>query len=320
MRQLWEECFPDPSGFNAFFFQKLYRPAFTLLLEKEGNLCAMTQRLPCHLRLMEEDGTPLGVDATYIYGACTAPPCRRRGYMDTLLHETFVADQRDERAASLLIPAEPWLFAFYRLFGYESFFTVEQHTILSCADSPPNNNERKQREDQEERKERKMPRRLTVDDIPALSARYEALPSPCLMCRTATDWAALLRLFDTLGKGAYGWFAAGQLTAYAFCWADNAQEAVGLTPQQEQELLHILGRDSLTYTTYTQQIPLATSLTIPRTRGNPSEGNPSDRQSADTGKGTIQSLGCIKWYPRESLRSVRQLPTVSAGYMNLMLN
>ena len=32
------------------------------------------------------------------------------------------------------------------------------------------------------------------------------------------------------------------MTAYAFCWADNAQEALGLTATQEQGLLEILGQ------------------------------------------------------------------------------
>jgi len=320
VRQLWETCFPDPSGFNAFFFREgYYVPAFTLLLEEEGTLCAMTQMLPCHLRMTGGSGTPLEVAATYIYGACTAPAFRRRGYMAALLRYSFARDQQAGRAASLLIPAEPWLFDFYRPFGYESFFTIEQHTVTSDAggdDSAlPNGGEQASTP--------LLPRRLTPSDIPALAARYEAVPAACRMCRTATDWTALLRLFDTLGKGAYGWFEAGRLTAYAFCWADNAQEAIGLTPQQEQGLLCILACDSLTYTTYEQQIPLAQGSPPDSLSNNPSDG-PSSHAAKATGAtaaGVVtQTLGCIKWYPAHSGQPACSVPTVSAGYMNLMLN
>ena len=41
-------------------------------------------------------------------------------------------------------------------------------------------------------------------------------------------------MFDALGVGVYGWFDGAALTAYAFCWEDTAQEAIGLTANREK--------------------------------------------------------------------------------------
>ena len=92
------------------------------------------------------------------------------------------------------------------------------------------------------------PRRLTRADIPQLAALYDALTPACRIARDEAYWRGQLALFDALGAGAYGWFAGETLTAYAFCWADNAQEALGLTEAQEQGLLQALGRDTLAVT------------------------------------------------------------------------
>ena len=119
IRALWDVCFPDSSGFNEYFFAHIFDFHKTLLLEQQGVLCAMLQMLP--YRLSVDDET---CEATYIYGACTAPDARRKGYMSRLLDHSFALDRAEGRAASILIPAEPWLFDFYRSFGYKSGFYV----------------------------------------------------------------------------------------------------------------------------------------------------------------------------------------------------
>ena len=109
---LWETCFPDEGGFNGYFFSHLYEPQHTLLLMQENTLCAMLQMLPYTLSV---NGEPREI--TYIYGVCTHPAHRRRGYAAELLERSFALDKGKKRAASILIPAEKWLFEFYRPFG-----------------------------------------------------------------------------------------------------------------------------------------------------------------------------------------------------------
>lgn len=238
IRRLWEVCFPDEGGFNDYFFAHHFDITKTLLSVEGGELCAMVQMLPYRLML---DGRE--AEITYIYGACTNPAHRRKGHMARLLEHSFALDRAAGRAASALIPAEKWLFDFYKPFGYEPFFFIEKQEITREGSGI-------------------LPRRLTQDDIPQLTALYETHTTPCRIARDAAYWQAQLAMFDALARGAYGWFEGGKLTAYAFCWEDNAQEALGMTPAQAQGLLDALGRDSLAVVT--------------------------------AGQGT--ALGCIKWY------------------------
>ena len=82
---LWETCFPDEGGFNGYFFSHLYEPQHTLLLMQENTLCAMLQMLPYTLSVNGELR-----EITYIYGVCTHPSHRRRGYAAELLERSFV--------------------------------------------------------------------------------------------------------------------------------------------------------------------------------------------------------------------------------------
>lgn len=224
VRALWEVCFPDDSGFNDYFFRHHYRPQHTLLLTEDAALCAMLQMLPYRLSAAEGEG-----EITYIYGACTAPAHRRKGYMARLLEQSFVMDQAAGRAASALIPAEEWLFGFYAPFGYRPFFYIDTRIIHRTQGGT-------------------LPQRLTAADIPAMDKLYRRLAGGCCIVREPADWQAQLALFDTLGRGVYGWFDGAHLTAYAFCWEDTVQEAFGLTARQEQGLLVVLGQEALSVT------------------------------------------------------------------------
>ncbi len=238
VRALWEVCFPDDSGFNDYFFQHHYQPQHTLLLTGDAELCAMLQMLPYRLSAAEGKG-----EITYIYGACTAPAHRRKGCMARLLEQSFVLDQAAGRAASALIPAEEWLFGFYAPFGYRPFFHIDTRIIHRTQGGT-------------------LPQRLTTADIPEMDRLYRTHTGGCRIVRKFADWQTQLALFDTLGKGVYGWFDGAHLTAYAFCWEDTAQEVLGLTAQQEQGLLLALERETLSMTSCGQN----------------------------------RALGCIKWY------------------------
>ena len=239
VRDLWELCFPDEGGFNPYFFLHWFDARRTLVLTEGDTLCAMVQMLPYRLETASGER-----DVTYIYGACTHPAHRRKGYMAQLLEHSFALDRAAGRAASVLIPAEQWLFEFYRPFGYAPFFYVSRREIVHTAAGD-------------------APRRLSAADIPHLAALYARLAPACRIRRDMAYWTEQIALFDALGAGVYGWSDEnGELAAYAFCWADDAQEAVGMTPAREQGLLAALGQGKMVYTAYGQE----------------------------------QALGCIKWH------------------------
>ena len=222
---LWETCFPDEGGFNGYFFSHLYEPQHTLLLMQENTLCAMLQMLPYTLSV---NGEPREI--TYIYGVCTHPSHRRRGYAAELLKRSFALDKEKKRAASILIPAEKWLFEFYRPFGYTETFYLSRRSLTRTAGGV------------------ELPRRLSDAHIPQINALYEASCPPLHITRSREEWSRQIAMFDALGAGVYGWFDGAALTAYAFCWEDTAQEAIGLTANRERGLLNALSRETLTVT------------------------------------------------------------------------
>ena len=167
VRALWETCFPDEGGFNDYFFAHFYKEKYTLLYLEGETLVAMVQMLPYRMTV-----GGLSREATYIYGACTDPAHRRKGYMARLLERSFELDREAGRIASVLIPAEKWLFDFYKPFGYEPFFHISRREITCTAG------------------EREAPRRLTSADVPALAALYDKLVPKC---RIERDTAYSLR-------------------------------------------------------------------------------------------------------------------------------
>ena len=158
------------------------------------------------------------------------PSHRRRGYAAELLERSFALDKEKNRAASILIPAEKWLFEFYRPFGYAETFYLSRRSLTRTAG------------------EFELPRRIGDAHIPQINALYEASCPPLHITRSREEWSRQIAMFDALGVGVYGWFDGAALTAYAFCWEDTAQEAIGLTANRERGLLNALSRETLTVT------------------------------------------------------------------------
>lgn len=212
---LWELCFPDDSGFNAYYLQHLLSLPNTLILEENGTLAAMLQMLPYEILL---DGCIQ--TATYIYGACTHPQARRRHFMSHLLEESFRLDRICGRAASMLIPQEAWLFDFYRQFGYETAFYVKdgRYVVVPCAHAGL--------------------RHLSAEDVPALNRLYqsETQYADPLALRSAEQWRDQIALFEARGVGAFGLMdAQNDLIGAAFVWRETdglwVQEALGAEQQ-----------------------------------------------------------------------------------------
>lgn len=264
--RLWDQCFPDEGGFNPYFFENLFAPACTLLLLEEGRLCAMTQMLPYRLR------TPLGnEEVTYIYGACTALEMRKRGYMAQLLQHSFTLDRQAGRAASILIPQEEWLFGFYRKFGYQpAFFVTEE-----CYTTP-----------KETTHTSAALQTLSSSDVLALQHFYEVQSRniACAILRDTDQWKQQLKMFSTLGAGAYA-LKDSEIRAYAFVWKTDeglwAQEMFSDGSESEEALC----------------AALCHRLNTPSLRV--------------TKSGLSRALGCAKFYDNR--------PALQ-GYINLMFN
>lgn len=222
VRALFDMCFPDESGFNAYYFDHIYRPEWTLLALEEDTLCAMVQMLPYRLSIHGEEG-----EATYIYGACTHPAHRRKHLMARLLEASFREDTQRGRLASFLIPQEEWLFDFYRPFGYRPTFSLQ--TAVVSRDGPAGD-----------------------VDVRPLTDWHEANrlylvcvgQEDCYLVRREKDWRAQIDMFERLGAGAFGLYEEGRLTACAFVWREKkallAQELLAETQAAGERLAQAL--------------------------------------------------------------------------------
>lgn len=225
IRALFELCFADEGGFNAFFFDNIYCEAHTLIYEMNGNIAAMLQRIP---RVLQLQGKSLPI--TYIYGACTHPDARRQALMSKLLAHSHALDVQLGIDASVLIPQEQWLFDFYQPFGYEPAFFVSRSVGNPCGD----------------KKAKAV--RLTDADVDAMQKLYTLQAGECYVERSQKDWQEQLLLFETLGEGVFGFYEEGKLAAYAFCWENSIQEGIGLTQSHTNMLLTLLGCDCMSIT------------------------------------------------------------------------
>lgn len=115
---LWRTCFGDPEASIRLYFERVYKDENTMTLEREGRIVSALQILPYSMTF-EGDEIPVA----YVSGVCTAPDDREKGYMRQLMRTALVEMERRGFAITALIPAESWLFDYYRQFGYTEVFT-----------------------------------------------------------------------------------------------------------------------------------------------------------------------------------------------------
>lgn len=171
IRYLWDIAFGEDIAFNDYFFENIFIPEYTLIIEEAGCILSMAQTLPYRLR---------GVgDITYIYGAATDPAFRGQGLMRRLLEYSFEKDKAKGAAASALIPAEKGLFDYYKKIGYETQFYINKYTYI------PN-------------KAFGIIKKASKEDIPRLMEIYRGDVE-----RSHKYWDKQLNMLDSLGGDIY---------------------------------------------------------------------------------------------------------------------
>ena len=227
IRNLWEICFPDESGFNDYYFANLFELEYVLLYIVDDRIAAMTQMIPYEIRL-SADQTEY---CTYIYGACTHPAYRRQHLMSKLLERSFVLDRSLGRKCSVLIPAEPWLFEFYQAFGYQPVFHL--HTV----------------EKNVEKNQDACLSMLSKHDASWMNMLYEeqfdhSVPH---LFRSKSEWMKQIEMFRAIGLGCFGLSDAdGRMSGYAFAWRPDGdtlyvQEVAAKSETEKRILLEAIG-------------------------------------------------------------------------------
>ena len=122
---LWRTSFDDSEEFIKLFFDRVYKKENALFIKKDGKIVSALQMLPY---VMTYYGTEISVN--YIYAACTLPSERGQGLMRQLIQDAFKVMESRKVALTVIIPADPWLFDYYRDLGYTEAFDYSEETYI----------------------------------------------------------------------------------------------------------------------------------------------------------------------------------------------
>ena len=122
---LWRTSFNDSEEFIKLFFDRVYKKENALFIEKNGKIVSALQMLPY---VMTYYGKEISVN--YRYGACTLPSERGQGLMRQLIQKAFEVMESRKVALTVIIPADPWLFDYYRDLGYTEAFDYSEETYI----------------------------------------------------------------------------------------------------------------------------------------------------------------------------------------------
>ena len=84
---LWQTVFHDSDEYVRMFFDRVYQPENTFVIEQEGRgVVAMLQAVPYGVKINSAI-----LPCAYVCGVCTHPSERGKGYMKVLLREAMHA-------------------------------------------------------------------------------------------------------------------------------------------------------------------------------------------------------------------------------------
>lgn len=229
--ELWDMCFSDFPGFTKWYFKNIYSERNTLIYIKNGIICSMLQETR-----FEFNNAGL---ATYIYGACTHPLYRKRGYMAHLIEQSFRNDLNAGIGQSILIPENESLFEFYGKFGYTPTSPQRKEIFMKKFFSG------------KKESEKYVLKKADISDVENINTLYiKFSKSADFIIRSDKYWNTQIGMFNELGGECLCMYDKENsfLAAYAFIWKENVlrvQEICFVSDEAKSELCaKILNRES----------------------------------------------------------------------------
>lgn len=123
VKKIWKVCFDDTEEYVDMFFKEVFDPSHLMLSEHDGKPVSslLLQPFAMNFRGVE-------LPANYICGAATLPHFRMHGIMSGLMRQALRRSYDQGALLCCLIPAEDYLYAYYRNFGFCPAF----YSQLSC--------------------------------------------------------------------------------------------------------------------------------------------------------------------------------------------
>ena len=124
VKELWHTCFTDSQEFIDLYFRMRYKEEENIAIMKDCKPVSALQMIPYPMTFYSKIW-----HTAYVSGACTHPDYRSKGVMRQLLSNAYQRMLREGIHLSTLIPAEPWLFDYYRSMGYAAVFGYTTHEV-----------------------------------------------------------------------------------------------------------------------------------------------------------------------------------------------
>lgn len=121
IKRIWNYCFQDPPAFVEYYFNNVYLPENTILVEDRGRIISSLQLNQYRIKLRGMD-----LPVSYVVGVSTLPEFRARGMMKKVMKEMLAELVKKGQEVSLLMPIDTRL---YRKFGYENCYDIHKNTI-----------------------------------------------------------------------------------------------------------------------------------------------------------------------------------------------
>ncbi len=126
VRELWDICFADSKEFTDLYFSLRYKEDINIAIQENGKVISALQMIPYPMTFFDKIW-----NTSYISGACTLPDYRSKGIMRQLLNNSFKEMYNQGVDLCTLIPAESWLFDYYKKSGFETIFLYYPEPIIT---------------------------------------------------------------------------------------------------------------------------------------------------------------------------------------------
>lgn len=126
MKVIWDDSFHDSVNYIDFVFDRVAGLHEALIYEDMNEVAAMLLMIPVRFSCAGES-----VKAMYIFGAATKVKFRNKGYMTRLIEEAErIAREERGTQLSVLVPAERYLFDYYKKRGYHADFSLRVVKVI----------------------------------------------------------------------------------------------------------------------------------------------------------------------------------------------
>ena len=126
LKEIWRLCFGDSNSFIDYYFLHRFKADQTVVLQGEGIISAMLTIIPTQLITSKNKK----INSAMLYAIATHPDFQKRGFASQIVEFTneYLGNQNID--ISILVPANPELFNFYRKLGYIEGFNIHETRIL----------------------------------------------------------------------------------------------------------------------------------------------------------------------------------------------